>query len=283
MTIFTNALQIPSLFEGLYASIQHIAFLLVLPVLGIAILHENTMQIEERGNYSGLFVRLMLVLGLLIIYKKFFVSITYGTDLLGKSIMPDDEFDRILKSVFTEVRQDKDFGIFSFLKGSILSTTTYITYLLTLIAYTVLIWLRFMLLSLLYIAGPILIVFGIYHKTSGALGAWMRSLFQIAAWTVTLSLLVRIASYMNLTAIYNIENVNTISVITANVLFVLLFVFTPAITSSLVSEGNIGNIGSTMIGVATSTSYAIFKKVSNRKTMENLRNRFFPRSSNFEE
>jgi len=70
MTIFTNALQIPSLFEGLYTSIQHIAFLLVLPVLGIAILHENTMQIEARGNYGGLFVRVLLVLGLLIIYKR---------------------------------------------------------------------------------------------------------------------------------------------------------------------------------------------------------------------
>ena len=275
MTIFTNALQIPSLFEGLYVSIQHIAFLLVLPVLGIAILHENTVQIEARGNYGGLFVRVLLVLGLLIIYKRFFIMITYGTDLLGETIMPDDEFDRVLQSVFTEVKRDKDFGVFNFFKGSLLSGVTYITYTLTLVAYTVLIWLRFMLLSLLYIAGPILIAFGIYHKTSGALGSWMRSLFQISAWTVTLSLLVRIASHMNLTAIYNIENVNTISVITANVLFVLLFVFTPAITSSLISEGGIGNIGSTMIGIATTTSFAFFRKMNLRKAALNLRNRSF--------
>jgi len=273
MTIFTNALQIPSLFEGLYASIQHIAFLLVLPILGIAILHENAMQIEDRGHYTGLFIRVLLILGLLIIYKKFFTTITYGTDLLGKTIMPDNEFDQVLQSVFTEVKRDKDFGVFNFFKGSLLSVVTYTTYLLTLVAYTVLIWLRFMLLSLLYIAGPILITFGIYHKTSGPLSSWLRSLFQVSAWTVTLSLLVRIASYMNLTAIYNIENVNTISVITANVLFVLLFVFTPAITASLISDGNIGNIGSTMIGIATSTSYSIIRKMNVRKAMHNLRNR----------
>jgi len=275
MTIFTNALQIPSLFEGLYVSIQHIAFLMVLPVLGIAILHENTMQMEARGNYGGLFVRVLLILGLLIIYKRFFTMITYGTDLLGDTIMPDDEFNNILQSVFTEVRQDKDFGVFNFFKGSILNAVTYMTYLLTLVAYTVLIWLRFMLLSLLYIAGPILIAFGIYHKTAGALGSWMRSLFQISAWTVTLSLLVRIASFMNLTAIYNIENVNTISVITANVLFVLLFVFTPAITSSLISDGSIGNVGSTMIGIATTTSFAFFRKMNLRKAAQNLRKRSF--------
>ena len=273
MTIFTNALQIPSLFEGLYVSIHHIAFLLVLPVLGMAILHENTMQIEDRGHYTGLFIRVLLILGLLIIYKKFFTTVTYGTDLLGKTIMPDDEFDRVLQSVFAEVRQDKDFGVFNFFKGSILSVVTYMTYTLTIVAYTVLIWLRFMRLSLLYVAGPILVAFGIYHKTSAPLAAWMRSLFQISAWTVTLSLLVRIASYMNLTAIYNIDNANTISVITANVLFVLLFVFTPAITASLISEGSIGNIGSTMIGIATTTSYSIIRKMNVRKTIHNLRNR----------
>ena len=273
MTIFTDVLQIPALFEALYVSTSRIAFLLVLPVMVMAILHENTVQIEGRGNYTGLFVRLSLILGLLIIYKPFFSAITYGTDLLGKAIMPENEFTNVIQTMFTQIRKNTDFGIFNFFKGALINTITYLTYLFTYIAYTVLIWLRFMLLSLLYVAGPILIVFGIYHKTSGPLHSWMKSLFQVSFWIVTLSLLVRIISYMNLLAIYNLDKVNTISIVTANVLFVLMFVFTPAITSTLITEGSIGTIGSTMIGIATSASYLIIKKINYSKITDNLKNR----------
>ena len=273
MTIFTDVLQIPALYEALYVSTSRIAFLLVLPILAMAILHENTLQIEGRGNYTGLFVRLGLILGLLVIYKSFFTAVTYGTDLLSKTIMPDNEFSQVIQSMFTQIKNNTDFGIFNFFKVALLSSVTYITYLLTYVAYTVLIWLRFMLLSLLYIAGPILIVFGIYHKTSGPLHSWMKSLFQISFWMVTLSLLVRIVSYMNLLAIYNLDHVNTISIVTANVLFVLMFVFTPAITASLITEGSIGSIGTTMIGIATATSFVLIRKMSSAKMNDNLKNR----------
>ena len=175
--------------------------------------------------------------------------------------------------MFVQVRKSQDFGIFNFFKAALLNSVTYVTYLLTYIAYTVLIWLRFMLLSLLYVAGPILIVFGIYHKTSGPLASWMKSLFQVSFWIVTLSLLIRIVSYMNLLAIYNLDHVNTISIVTANVLFVILFVFTPAITSILITEGSIGTIGSTMIGIATTASYVLIKKINYSKITDNLKNR----------
>ncbi len=273
MTIFTDVLQIPSLYDALYVSTSRISFLLVLPIMVIAILHENTLQIEGRGNYTGFFVRLGLILGLLVIYKSFFSAVTYGTDLLGKAIMPDSEFNNVIQTMFTQIKKNTDFGIFSFFKAALINTITYITYLFTYVAYTVLIWLRFMLLSLLYVAGPILIVFGIYHKTSGPLASWIKSLFQVSFWIVTLSLLVRIVSYMNLLALYNLDHVNTISIVTANVLFILLFVFTPVITSTLITEGSIGTIGSTMIGIATSASYVLLKKINYGKINHNLKNR----------
>ncbi len=275
MTLFTDVLQIPTLFEGLHASVQQIAFLLVLPILIMAVLHENLIQMEGEGNYAGLFVRVLVVLGLLILYKSFFIMITHGMDLLSKTIMPDQEFNHVVKTIFTEIQKNKDFGVFNFFKAALINTISYSTYLLTYIAYTILIWLRFMLLSVLYVAGPILIVFGIFPKTAGALHSWLKSLIQISAWIVTLSLLVRTASYMDLMSIYSLDNVNTVSIVTANVLFVLLFVFTPAITSALISEGSIGNIGSTMIGIGTSVSYAFLQKMRRYggNAISNLRNR----------
>ncbi len=273
MTIFTDVLQIPAIYDPLYLSISRISFLLVLPVMAMAILHENVLQIEGRGNYTGLFVRLGLIMGLLILYKEFFSAVTYGTDLLAKTIMPDDEFSKVLQTMFTQVRSNADFGIFNFFKAALINSITYITYLVTYIAYTILIWLRFMLLSFLYVAGPILIVFGIYNKTSGPLHSWMKSLFQISFWIVTLSLLVRVASYMNLVAIYNLDHVNTISVITANILFVIMFVFTPSITASLITDGTIGHFGSTAIGIATTASFVMMKKINYAKMNDNLKNR----------
>lgn len=271
--LFTNALQIPTLFEGLFVSIHHIAFLLVLPMLAIAILHENIVQIEDKSNYPALFVRVLLIIGLLVIYKQFFITVTQGMDLLSNSIMPSNEFGKVIQSIFTEIKAHKDFGVFNLLKGAMISVVTYITYLLTYVAYTVLIWLRFMLLSLLYAAGPILIVFGIYHKTAATFSSWLKSLFQVAAWSVTLSLLVRIASYMNLMAIYDLPKTNAVSIITANVMFIILFVLTPLITRSLISEGSIGHVGSTMVGIATASTYAFIRKANMGKAKANLRNR----------
>lgn len=271
--LFTDVLQIPTLFEGLFVSIHHIAFLLVLPVLAIAILHENIVQIEEKSNYPALFVRVLLILGLLIIYKQFFITVTHGTDLLSNTIMPVNEFEKVIKSIFAEIKARKDMGVFNLFKGAMISGITYITYLMTYVTYTVLIWLRFMLLALLYVAGPILVVFGIYHKTAGTLSSWLRSLFQVAAWSVTLSLLVRIVSYMNLMAIYTLPKTNAVSIITANVLFIILFVFTPMVTRSLICEGSIGHVGSTMMGMATATTAMLIRKVNLGKAAANLRNR----------
>jgi len=274
--LFTNALQIPAMFEGLFGSIHHIAFLLVLPMLALAILHENIVQIEDRSNYPALFVRVLLILGLLIVYKQFFITVIQGTDLLSNMIMPAGEFEQVIKSIFAEIKAHKDFGVFNLLKGAMISGITYITYLMTYIAYMVLIWLRFMLLALLYVAGPILVVFGIYHKTTETLSSWLKSLFQVAAWSVTLSMLVRIVSYMNLTSIYNLQTTNAVSIITANVLFIILFVFTPMITRSLLSEGSVGHVGSTMVGMATVTTAAFIRKMNFSKAAANLRNREMP-------
>ena len=60
-----------------------------------------------------------------------------------------------------------------------------------------------------------------------------------------------------------------------NVLFVLLFVFTSAVTSALISGGSIGNIGSTMIGIGTSVSFALLQRMRRYggNAWNNLRNR----------
>jgi hypothetical protein len=78
---------------------------------------------------------------------------------------------------------------------------------------------------------------------------------------------------MNLLAIYNLDHVNTVSIVTANVLFVLMFAFTPSITSSLITEGNIGTVGSAVLGIATSASYAFIKKINYSKLADNQKNR----------
>jgi len=70
---------------------------------------------------------------------------------------------------------------------------------------------------------------------------------------------------MNLTSIYNIADVNAVSIITANVLFVLLFVFTPAITASITSGASIGFVGSTFIGAATALTQRFARYIHPRQ------------------
>ena len=247
--LFTNVLQIPDLFSSAYGVTASAAAVLFPLMFIAAVLHENFLAMKDRSDYRGLFIRTVLVVGLIILYQEFFTWIVYGTDLLAKAILPHEEFQQVIKTVFREITEKKDLGGFD--TRIILTIINYLTYIVALVALGVLNWLRFVFLSLLYVFGPVLIAFGVYKSTSHGLIYWLRSLVAVSLWTVVLSILMKVISVMNLTAVYLPEETNAAAVIAANILFILLFISVPLISHQITSGGSMGGMGSAVVGVGT--------------------------------
>ena len=247
--LFTNVLQIPDLFSSAYTVTASAAAVLFPLMFIAAVLHENFLAMKDRSDYRGLFIRTVLVVGLMILYERFFVWIVYGTDLLAKAILPHEEFQQVIKTVFREITEKKNLGGFD--TRIILTIINYLTYIAALVALGILNWLRFVFLSLLYVFGPVLIAFGVYKSTSHGLVYWLRSLVAVSLWTVVLSILMKVISSMNLTAVYLPEETNAAAVIAANVLFILLFVSVPLISHQITSGGSMGGMGSAVVGFGT--------------------------------
>lgn len=248
--LFTNALQIPDLFVSSYATTSRLSFFIFSLMLIVAILHENLEAFRGQSDYLGLLIRVILVVGILVLYERFFVWVVYGMDLLAKAIMPQEEFKEVVKAVFQEIGQGKDLGILKFF--SVITVLNFITYSIALALLGVITWLRFIFLSLLYVFGPILLGFGVYKSTSQGLGFWLRSLISVSSWTVVLSILMKVISAMNITSIYLPKETNSAAIFSANILFILLFVSVPLISHQITSRnGSLSGLGSAVLGIGT--------------------------------
>lgn len=247
--LFTNALQIPDLFMGPYQTTERFGFLIFSLMLVCAILHENFLAMKGESSYTGLLIRGLLVVGLLILYERFFVWVVYGSDLLAKAILPEEEFKQVVQAVFREILEEKDLGVLKFF--SIITVLNFITYSFAMALLGVLTWLRFMLLALLYVLGPILIGAGIYKGTAQGLRFWLKSLVSVSLWTVVLAILMKVVSTMNLTAIYEAAETNASFVFSANILFILLFISVPILTHQIASGGAVSGLATTAIGIGS--------------------------------
>lgn len=268
-----NALQIPNLFQSSYALTAKIGFVLFSIMLVAAILHQNFAAMQGQSNYAGLFVRVVLVMSLMVLYERFFIWITYGMDLLSSAIFPREEFEEVISAVFKQIGESKDVGIFMNVDRLLMVALNYLTYTAALVALGVLSWLRFIFLALLFVIGPIVIPVGIYQATSQGIVFWLRSVVGISFWTVVLSILMKVVSVMNLTAVYLPDETNNLSVLAANILFVLLFIAVPLIANMITSGGSISALGSGIIGITTAlvTRVAMWKMFHpNRNHLRNF-------------
>jgi hypothetical protein len=250
--LFTNVLQIPNLFQAPYQTMSRIGFL-VLSILFIAsVLHENFQAMKNQSDYTGLLIRSILVIGLLVLYERFFVWVVYGMDLLSNSILPHEEFQEVIKAFLRQPITWKTAWKFDLrLMATVMN---YFTYAIAGALLGAIMMLRFLLLSFLYVIGPLVISAGIYKGTSQGLTAWLKSLVSISIWNVFLSILMKVVSVMNLTAVYLANETNFLMVLAANVLFIVLFVLVPLLSSQFVSGASIGSLGSITLGAFTAVA-----------------------------
>ncbi len=247
--LFTNVLQIPNLFDQPYQTMSRIGFILLSILFIVAILHENFQALKNQSDYTGLFIRVLLVVGLLILYERFFVWVVYGADLVSNAILPHEEFQEVIKAFLRQPLTWKTAWKFDLrLTATVMN---YVTYAIAGALLGAIMMLRFLLLSFLYVIGPVVISVGIYKGTSQGLDTWLKSLVAISSWNIFLSILMKVVSVMNLTAIYLTDETNFMMILAANVLFIVLFVLVPFLANQFVSGKNISSLGSIALGAFT--------------------------------
>lgn len=257
--LFTNVLQIPNLFDQPYQTMSRIGFILLSILFIVAVLHENFQALKGQSDYTGLFIRALLVVGLLILYERFFVWVVYGADLVSNAIMPHEEFQEVIKAFLRQPLTWKTAWKFDLrLTATVLN---YVTYAIAGALLGAIMMLRFLLLSFLYVIGPVVISVGIYKGTSQGLSSWLTSLVSISSWNILLAILMKVVSVMNLTSIYLTEETNFMMILAANVLFIVLFMLVPLLSNSFVSGKSLGGLGSIALGTfaAIATRYVIPK------------------------
>lgn len=228
---------------------SRIGFILLSVLFIVAVLHENLLALKNQSDYTGLFIRVLLVVGLLVLYERFFIWVVYGMDLVAGAVMPREEFQEVIKAFLSQPLTWKTVWKFDLrLTATVLN---YITYAIAGALLGAIMMLRFLLLSFLYVIGPIVISAGIYKGTSQGLVAWLKSLVAISAWNVFLAILMKVVSVMNLTAIYLTDETNFLMILAANVLFIVLFVLVPFIANQFVSGKNLSGLGSIALGTFT--------------------------------
>lgn len=256
--LFTNVLQIPNLFAQPYETMSRIGFILLSVLFIVAVLHENLQALKNQSDYTGLFIRVLLVVGLLVLYERFFIWVVYGMDLVAGAVMPREEFQEVIKAFLSQPLTWKTVWKFDLrLTATVLN---YITYAIAGALLGAIMMLRFLLLSFLYVIGPLVISAGIYKGTSQGLVAWLKSLVAISAWNVFLAILMKVVSVMNLTAIYLTDETNFLMILAANVLFIVLFVLVPFIANQFVSGKNLSGLGSIALGTFTAIATRFVSK-----------------------
>lgn len=239
-----------NIFGPFYLEVRDIGLGFFLVFLVVALIHELFTGIEGNSSYKSIFVRGLLIGGLFMIYTPVFREITHGMQLLANFFMPSEEFNETIKNVFASYRQ-RDIGMLSFLKMTIVEWAMNSTYFLAYWVIRMFNWVRLVFLSMLYISGPIFLGIGIYQSNMAK--NWIRWILEVSMWNVVLSLFVRVLTQLNFFELYQRQNTPILDLVAMNFVLILMVVFFVPTFSSMMIRGasGISGAGGAVLGFGT--------------------------------
>ncbi|MFH1414914.1 MAG: hypothetical protein ABIH89_02365 [Elusimicrobiota bacterium] len=230
-----------------YAYISKLIAITLIPLL--IILNESHSVIEAtKGTSSSTpahgFVRIILIIIGLFTFRHIFLKIVALFEAIAMSL-----FDTTDWWVFREklAASGEQFST-SLFKISMQNAIAVSAIMLASIVEIILNVVRFVLLSILYVLGPLALVSGIYIKTARLLGGWFTNLVQISFWIVMLRIVQAVMLSLDVT--YTITHGSKSEYIMVSAVLIILIVSIPALTARILSGQNLGLLGSAAVGLA---------------------------------
>src|SRR4051812_31481821 len=170
-------------------SLKSLSFVIAFALIGLLtpleVIHQNIRAMEGRNSYTSLFVRLGLVFVGILLYDRIFDFFVKTSTIIEFSILSEDKWSELLAQLaqFFETRKLT-------LLSSLPLVFTWVASFLALLAQSIMYWVRYCLLSVLYFVGPVAFTFNLFEPTSFLPKAWFKNVIQLSLWPVVMKIIV---------------------------------------------------------------------------------------------
>ncbi len=195
---------------------------------------------EEKGYFKEI-VYMAFIISILIMYNHIFLWLNAVINGMATAIMPSSE----LQTMFHDLFAWKHPGInivYDFSVGNIYATVFAV---LAGVAVWIMEWLRYILLSFLYLVGPITISLSLVQPLRPFLKAWIKDTIEVMSWIIITAILFQIFNTILLiqNEYASLQNMDPLAVGGIFTMLLIFVILTPYLTSKLY-QGGMGSLGS---------------------------------------
>ena len=234
--------SIPTLFNTLMNNNIMVLEKTILPFSFLMFLFGMALRLymgEEKGYFKEI-VYMIFILSILIMYNTIFLWLNTVINGIATVIMPTSELQSLFQNLFAWKSPSINIIFFPF--SAIYAAAFSI---LAGIAVWIIEWLRFLLLSFLYLIGPITISLSLIPPLRPFLKAWIKDTIEVMSWIIVTAIFFQVFNTILLAqnTYPSLQNLNPDAVGAIFTMLLVLMILTPYITGKLY-QGGMGALGS---------------------------------------
>lgn len=218
---------------------------------------------EQNPQYAKIFFRAVAIFIGLILYRTIFLAIAATCQVISYSLFSMEDWGKVSALI-------KSFGepktIWNMTTGDL---AVGVVKYLAIVVEEVFFRIRYILLSLLYVIGPIAFVMGFWPATNKFIKGWFQNLLEFSFWIITIRVIQAVFASMEAATVTSGIIISANDYLIFAIIYIVLVVATPMITGKFLSGESMGQIGSMAIG-AVSMIYAKVASTTAGKTFGNV-------------
>ncbi len=237
----TDILSITTSLSKLHSLFNALAVGLLFLVVPLELLRQYFSLLEGRGSYASLVVRALMAFVGLILYNSVFNFLMRCGFVIENSVLSAQDWGKFLSEIGHFYQNYKPYVLTTLFPVLFAWLASFIAIIMQAILY----WIRYALLSVLYVVGPITFVLYLYEPTSYLISSWFKNVIQASLWTVVLKILVRIFIELQAQSFLAQANVSLdiITIVGINVTFLVLLIAAPFFAANFVDNHAIKPMG----------------------------------------
>ncbi len=265
--LYLDALSIPEAMATPYKEIQIIAWALFGLLFVFALIRQTAFTAtSKQGANFGKTIKTALFISIgLALYQHIFLKIVALADAIGMSLCEVSKIHKLISFIskesytYVEVaagggRLGKAIGTINALANLVNPKILILGFLSVAVSIAEVAFLavRYALLSVLYVFGPLAFVGYVFEPTKIILKGWFVGMLQVSFWIVFLRILESVMVAFNIESLVHSGQLgDIISWTIVCTVFLGLIILTPMITGKILSGQNLGEVGSLAVAAAT--------------------------------
>jgi hypothetical protein len=195
---------------------------------------------EEKGYFKEI-VYMVFIISILIMYNTIFLWLNTVINGMATAILPQSELMTMFHNLFTYKHPGINI-VYDFSIGAIYAAGFSV---LAGVAVWIMEWLRYILLSFMYLVGPIVISLSLIQPLRPFLKAWIKDTIEVMSWIIITAILFQIFNTILLVQndYASLQNMDPLAVGGIFTMLLIFMILTPYLTSKLY-QGGMGALGS---------------------------------------